>query len=504
MQLQNSAYDLVKQFKNHPFELTNLKPSEFILGLLRIPMDFVMGLLAFYTAYEMRSLRTFIPGITLKLDVSTFPSLPDYLKFSTASIAVLILLFALSRMYSFKIRFGISRETARIAITSAAWLGLILGYYVFAIRQFPFSRLVLIYSWILTIILIICGRILIHLIENLLYRFNIGKKKVLFIGNNQITDKLAAKMVKNPRYTLVGLIDDHLKKSQYVQTLGKMDELNHIAKKYQVDHIIQTNFAASQLDSTDILNFCRENQLEYSFVPDLLAVQQTNVEIATLAGIPIIQLKPTPLDGWGRVIKRVFDLFGSIVGVILLSPIFLITAIAIKITSKGTILFKYLDDGSRVKRVGEHGKLFHFYKFRTMKPNSHNLRYTELAEKNLRQGSPLVKIKDDPRVTTVGKFLRKTDIDELPQLINVLKGEMSLVGPRPHLPEEVANYQKHHKFVLSIKPGITGLAQISGRSDLDFEEEIRLDTYYIEHWSIWLDIKIILKTVFVLFKGYEE
>jgi exopolysaccharide biosynthesis polyprenyl glycosylphosphotransferase len=230
-------------------------------------------------------------------------------------------------------------------------------------------------------------------------------------------------------------------------------------------------------------------------------VQRTNIEMNSISGIPLLSLKPTSLDGWGRVVKRIFDIFGAAIGLIILSPVFLITAIAIKLDSKGTIIFKYLDDGSRVKRVGEHGKLFNFYKFRSMHPNTHNLRYTELAKLNQREGTPMVKIKNDPRVTRVGKFIRNTSIDELPQLWNVLKGDISLVGPRPHLPEEVAKYDKHHKFVLSIKPGITGLAQISGRSDLDFEREIQLDTYYIENWSIWMDIKIILKTFAVVFAG---
>jgi lipopolysaccharide/colanic/teichoic acid biosynthesis glycosyltransferase len=139
-----------------------------------------------------------------------------------------------------------------------------------------------------------------------------------------------------------------------------------------------------------------------------------------------------------------------------------------------------------------------------MYPKVHNLRYTELAKQNIRNGTPMVKIKNDPRVTNVGRFIRKYSIDELPQLFNVLIGNMSLVGPRPHLPEEVEKYQKHHKFVLTIKPGITGLPQISGRSDLNFEEEIKLDSFYIEHWSPWLDTKIILKTFGVLFKGYKE
>jgi lipopolysaccharide/colanic/teichoic acid biosynthesis glycosyltransferase len=139
-----------------------------------------------------------------------------------------------------------------------------------------------------------------------------------------------------------------------------------------------------------------------------------------------------------------------------------------------------------------------------MIPNSHNLRYSELAHLDTRHGTPMVKIKNDPRITPIGHFLRKTSLDELPQLFNVLRGEMSLVGPRPHLPEEVARYDKHHKFVLTIKPGITGMAQVSGRSDLDFEREVKLDTYYIENWSLLLDLKILIKTILVVFKRYEE
>jgi len=191
-------------------------------------------------------------------------------------------------------------------------------------------------------------------------------------------------------------------------------------------------------------------------------------------------------------------------GIILLSPIFIITALAIKIDSKGPIFFTKLDDESPALRVGEKGKLFCFYKFRSMQANTHNLRYTVLAEQNTRNGSPMVKIKNDPRITRVGKFIRKYSIDELPQLFNVLTGNLSLVGPRAHLPEEVARYDRHHKFVLTIKPGITGLAQINGRSNLNFEKENSLDTYYIENWSLFSDIKILIKTIFVVLKGEVE
>lgn len=480
-----------------------MKLSELILGLLKIPFDFIAGILAFLVAYQIRTKTDLIPGIDLPLDLETFPELNDYIYFSAAFIAVLIILLSMNRAYSLKRHIPLSREISQVMMVTATWIMIIIAYF-FIIRQFPFSRLVLAYSWILTAVFISLDRSIIRFIEFILLRYNIGKRRLLFIGGNEITERLSMEMRKDLKYTIVGLIDDTYLSSKKIKYLGKVHELESIVKKYNIEEILQTKSDLTSAQATDIRDFCREHHIMYRFVPDLLAIQQTNIDIETLKGIPIISLKPTPLDGWGRVLKRTFDIIGSIVGLIILSPIMLITAIAIKIDSKGTILFKYLDDGTRVKRVGQYGKLFNFYKFRTMHPNTHNLRYEKLAENNTRKGSPLVKIKNDPRITRVGKFLRKTSIDELPQLFNVLIGNMSLVGPRPHLPEEVAKYQNHQKFVLAIKPGITGLAQISGRSDLDFEEENQLDTYYIENWSIFKDIKIIIKTFGVLLKDYQE
>jgi len=481
-----------------------MKPSEIFLGILRIPVDFFTGLAAFYLAYLIRSNPNLIPFIKLPLDLDLFPNLNDYMVFSTVCVIILMILMALNNLYSLKSNTKYSREVGKVTIITSAWLMLIIAYF-FIIREFPFSRLVLAYSWFLMIICISLGRGLIRMIESSLLLKGIGRKNVLFIGATPITAKLAKSMKKDLHYHLAGVLDDKMVKVDHVKTLGKLNELEKIIKKYHIEEVIQTTSNPKQSeDATDILDFCRSHQIGYRFVPDLLAVQSSNIEVETFNGLPIIALKPTPLDGWGRVLKRLFDILGALAGFIILSPILFIVSILIKIDSKGTILFKFLDDGSRVKRVGQDGKLFNFYKFRTMHPNTHNLRYTELAEHNTRKGTPMVKIKNDPRVTKVGNFLRKTSIDELPQLINVLKGEMSLVGPRPHLPEEVENYDKHHKFVLTIKPGITGLAQIRGRSDLDFEEEVRLDSYYIEHWSLWMDIMIIFKTFGAVLRGYRE
>ncbi len=470
-----------------------MKPSTLFLGLIRIPIDFFMGLLAFYLAYQIRGYAEIIPGIIIPFDKGVFPEINSYMSLCAFGLVILVAIFAISKMYSLKVSSKIGKEIGLVITLTASWLMFIIAYF-FVIHEFPFSRLVLFYGYILSITLISLGRLSIRLFEYILLKNGIGRTNILIIGQNQIAETLKAKFAKLSNYHLIN--NPH--------SISNIEKLEELIKQEQIDEIIQTQSDLKNTESIDILELCRSHQIEYSFVPDLLAFYHTNVEVETINEFPIIRLKPTPLDGWGRIVKRIFDIVGATIGLILLSPIMLITAIAIKLNSKGPILFIHLDDGARVKRVGINNKLFNFYKFRSMYPNVHNLRYTELADQNTRNGSPLVKIKNDPRVTKVGKFIRKTSIDELPQLLNVIKGEMSLVGPRPHLPEEVAKYQKHHKFVLTIKPGISGLAQASGRSELDFEQEVKLDTYYIENWSLWLDIKIIIKTILVVLIGYKE
>jgi exopolysaccharide biosynthesis polyprenyl glycosylphosphotransferase len=481
-----------------------MKPIEIFFSLLRIPIDFFMTFLAFLLAFQLRAIEHPLPWITTPFDLGSIPPLEQYFTFSILASLGLLLLFAFSKLYSMKSTLAVGKELKDVIIITSAWLMGIIGYF-FLIRDFPFSRLALFYTWMLTIILVCCGRLIVRLMQSFTLHFNIGKERILFIGNNTLTQKLFSYFQKDHCYQVVGTLENEKKGVlSNIPCLGEIKDLPHIVKKYNVQEIIQTKANLRQSELAEISDFCREHHLNFSYVPSLLEVHHSNIEIETKLGIPVVQLKPTSLEGWGKVFKRIYDFTAALLALIILSPLFLIIAILIKLDSKGTIFYKYLDDGERVKRVGEHGKLFSFYKFRTMHPNTHNLRYTRLAGKNTRKDSPIVKIKNDPRVTRVGKFLRKTSIDELPQLINVLKGEMSLVGPRPHLPEEVAKYKKHHKFVLTIKPGITGLAQINGRSDLNFEEEVRLDTYYIEHWSLWLDLKIMFKTIPALLKGYKE
>jgi exopolysaccharide biosynthesis polyprenyl glycosylphosphotransferase len=468
-----------------------MKRSEIFFGVLKIAVDFTATILAFLLAYKLRLLTDSIPGIAKPVDIGSFLSVSDYLRFSWHSALLLVAVFTLGGMYTLKAKVTFSKETKKIIALSAFWIALIIAYFFFK-RIVPFSRLAFIYCFVLTILAVILGRILIKLLQKLTFKLGFGKQRVLILGNNTIAAEIEKKLAKKDIYQIVGTLDD-------ISNLGKF------TSEKKLDEIIQTQRNLSEKNAEDILKFCEEHHVEYSFVPDLLEVQRTNVEIKTLGTIPIITLKKTPLDGWGRVAKRIADILGALIGLILLSPIFLIIAVVIKIDSKGPVFFSRLDDGTPAKRVGKGGKFFRCFKFRSMYPNTHTLRYSkELEDKNLRAGTPLVKIKDDPRVTRVGRFIRKYSLDELPQLWNVLIGNMSLVGPRPHLPEEVEKYQNHHKFVLTIKPGLTGLPQTSGRSDLDFETEVKLDRYYIEHWSTWFDIKLIFKTIGILLKGYKE
>ena len=191
-----------------------------------------------------------------------------------------------------------------------------------------------------------------------------------------------------------------------------------------------------------------------------------------------------------EAIKRLIDIICSFVGILVLSPLFIIIAIIVKFTSKGPIFFSQ-------KRVGRNGKEFDMYKFRSMVVNAEELK-EKLAAQNEMSG-PMFKMKDDPRVTKVGKFIRKTSLDELPQLWNVLKGDMSLVGPRPSLPKEVAQFEKWMYKRLSVKPGLTCFWQVSGRNNIDFEDWMKLDIKYVDERNIWIDIKLIFKTVLVLF-----
>lgn len=474
-----------------------MKKFDLIFGLMRVVLDFLLVVLALVLAYHLRlSWTGFFP---IEDSVTPLPY-DEFFGLAFASAVILVLVFFVTGQYDFRESRRLTRELKNLLINVFVWLGVVLSL-LFFLREEFFSRLIVIYALVGVLVFLGLERILLNILAENLRKFGIGRAKIIFVGANKMTDEMIGIFEKNASVEVLGMVrtEKMPKKNLQRKLLGQLKNLEEIVAKFRPTQIIQTA-NLNDGDSLELREFCYTHHLRYRFIPSNFALRQTNVETVWVETIPVLEMKITPLDGWGRIGKRIFDLVFAIMALILLSPVFLVIAIAIKLDSNGPVFFSYLPNGERVKRVGRHGKLVNFLKFRTMRHNSHNERYGKLANQSHREG-PLLKIKNDPRITNVGRFLRRWSLDELPQLWNVLCGELSLVGPRAHLPEEVDKYTLYQRKVLSIKPGVTGMAQISGRSDLGFEEEVNLDIWYIENWSFWLDLRIILRTIGVVFGG---
>ena len=470
-----------------------MKKTKLFFEILRLPVDLLATLAAFLLAYHIRPITDLIPGVQYHFFPEQLPAFDEFLKFSLWATVFLVLLFTFSGLYSTKSveRFG--KTFLRIGFLVSAWLMFIIAYYFLVVHQLFFSRIALAHIWLFTIVFVTFGRVVIMLIQELLYRFDIGRTRVLFIGVNDFADRCYGVLSQDRKYKVVGALasEHHSRKMGQLRIIGTIDQLESVVRKYDVEEIIQAEPAFEGLSNADILAFCRSRQIYYYFIPEVLRLQSVNIEMEMIDDVPVIFLKQTPLEGWGHVYKRLFDFVFSLVLIQLLIPVWIVVPILIRLDSPGPAFY--------LSKRKYKNKVFRILKFRSMVTDA-EARKAELMARNERKG-PLFKIKDDPRVTRLGRFLRKTSIDELPQLFNVLIGTLSLVGPRPHLPEEVDKYEGHHRKVFTIKPGMTGLAQISGRSNLDFEDEVKLDFYYIENWSMLLDIKIILKSAGVIFRA---
>jgi len=465
-----------------------LKKSELIFSVILVPLDFIMLILAALAAYFLR----FATFAVLRPIIYEVP-FGEFLNIAALAGSIWLIVFALSGLYAIGDTRRILDELAKIFLACSAGLAVIIVL-IFFNRELFSSRFIILAAWILAVIFVSFGRLAVRFIQRALFRRGVGVHRVVIIGEDKAADILVNEFYKNSGLGL-----------KVIKRYKKFDEetakeLEEISEAVGIDEIIQAQGGVSREETMSLVDFCNERHIVFKYSADLFSVQAAKIDIRDYAGVPVAEIKRTRLEGWGRIYKRIFDIIGSFIFIIITSPIMILTAIAIKIDSRGPVFWSKLDDNSPVRRVGQNGMPFHYFKFRSMKPGTHNLRYTALAEQDFRKG-PLVKIKDDPRVTRVGKFIRRFSIDELPEFFLVLTGKMSLVGPRPHLPEEVAKYKKHHKKVLIVKPGITGLAQISGRADLDFEEEVKIDAYYVENWSLKLDLYILFKTPLVVLFG---
>lgn len=462
-----------------------MKKSELLFTAIKPPLDYFALITAALAAYSLR----YLPGIQKIRPVIFNLPLGDYLTLVFLISIGWIIIFALTGLYSISGIKKVRDEISRVFVACSAGLALVLAVMVFSRFLFD-SRFIILTAWIFAFIFVTTERLLIQLVKRFSYKAGIGVHRLAIIGDSTIGSKLVDEFKLYPTLGFRVV-------SQYPEfNTETQSQLKKLVEDDAIDEIVQIRPNINTEQTIELINFADENHIDFKYTADLLGTYLLNLEVETYAGMPIIEVKRTSLDGWGRISKRIFDIFGSIILTIILLPVMLLTVIAIKLDSSGPILFKY-------KRIGQFGKPFIYFKFRSMIKDAHLSRYNPeflSHQENIRAGSPMIKFKNDPRITKVGKFIRRFSIDELPELFLVLIGKMSLVGPRPHEIEEVEKYQRHHKKVLTIKPGITGLAQVSGRSDLNFEDEVKLDTYYIENWSLGSDLQILFKTPMAVIK----
>ena len=353
-----------------------------------------------------------------------------------------------------------------------------------------YSRWMLAYFYVINIVLEIIARNLIRWCLRKIRRKGFNLRHLIFVGYSGAAEAFIDRILANPQwgYKISGILDDN-KEPGYtykgIAVLGSTDELEKILENNRLDEIALTLALREYYKLKRIVAICEKSGVHTKFVPDYNDIIPTRPYTEDLLGLPVVNIRHVPLtNSFNMICKRAMDIVGAIVAIIIFSPVMLVTAVLVKTTSKGPLIYKQ-------ERVGLHNQTFQMYKFRSMEVQS--------AKSEKRAWT----VRDDPRVTKVGRVIRKTSIDELPQLFNILKGDMSLVGPRPERPffvekfrEEIPRYMVKHQ----VRPGLTGWAQVNGyRGDTSIKKRIEYDLYYIENWTMGLDIKILFLT---FFKGF--
>lgn len=476
------------------------KNSQLIFNALLPFVDFFAIISAFVLSYILR----------VKIDQRPVPNPIRALLFFKIFVLVIpvwIFIFALLGLYSLSSTRSRWDELGKVFIgVSGGTMFLIMLDFFSRTPIFP-ARSIPIYGYILSFIFVVTARLIVDAVQRFLFRFNYGIHRVLLVGSGPIARSIFQSLNQTNRtgYKVVAILDQmkvRHKAFAQAKTIRSLDELNGTS----IDEILQADSALPQDDVLALINYANNHQIVYRFVPNQFGLFATNSKVAAIAGQQVIEIQRTPLEGWGRIAKRAFDIIGSGLALILLSPVFLAVAIAIRLSDNGPIFYKH-------QRLSRSGNPVGVYKFRSMywkyspgpgRPyKTPQEALAAMGRKDLiEEFKANQKLVNDPRVMPVGRFIRRTSLDELPQFLNVLRGDMSLVGPRPIVEEELARYGGSSAVFLSLKPGLTGLWQISGRNDISYDERVKLDIYYVEHWSILLDIKILLKTVItVLGKG---
>ena len=451
--------------------------------------------LGFWLAYQLR----YAIGFPDEVAPSDYRPFRSFLPVLVLLATLLPLLFLARGVY------GLSRWTGlldeALLVTNSAFLGfggLIVA--VFFVRTLYFSRAIFLYAFVFAVGLLLLWRVGWRAAMAIMRARGRWVDRVLVVGAGPAGERVMSALIGQPGlgYALAGFVDDAPVAPAWAiatqravvrpERLGACHDLPEVVRREGIDEVIIALPSTAHDQLYWAIEQCRACRVSFTLVPDLFELSLDRVSIHALNGLPLITTQDSGIRGPNAAIKRSFDLLVGGAGLAIIALPMLIIAALIRLDSPGPALY-----GQR--RVGRGGRHFTCYKFRSMRRNAHD-EYATLATSTTYTGDRVAfKMKEDPRVTRVGRWLRRTSLDELPNLLNVLRGEMSLVGPRPHVPEEVAKYEPWHRQRLALMPGLTCLWQVNGRSDLTFDEQVRFDLYYAERWSLWLDIKILLWTI---------
>lgn len=450
-----------------------------LFGAARVPLDGACALLSFLLAYDLRSHNVnLLPWVAIKDAASTLPPPSAFAwEFAVPGALLFVAIAATLGLYNLQVTRSAWSEVGRVILASLTWIVLVMGWYFLVRQELFYSRLLLVYATGGLVFLAVAARALLLLVQRELLRMGIGVRSVVTYGKHPPSEPAVATLQRDERYRYLG----HVRDMAALQA----------AYPERVDLVLQTDPDPESEATLTLIEHCRSTHVGYGFFPPVFADVPHQLVMERMGLLPTLRFRPTPLDGWGRVFKRLFDLVGAAALIVVLSPVLLVIAIAVLFDGGFPVFYVS-------RRVGELGERpVPVVKFRSMVRDA-DKRLDEVMAMNHRTDGPLFKAKSDPRVTAVGRFLRAWSLDELPQLFNVLAGHMSLVGPRPHLPQEVARYTSYQRRVFAVRPGVTGLAQVSGRSDLTFDQEVALDLQYIEEWSLALDLWVLWRTLMVV------
>jgi exopolysaccharide biosynthesis polyprenyl glycosylphosphotransferase len=473
-----------------------------LVTALKVLSDAAFILVGFALAYWMRYwLRWPPPFETIVREVAAenAVSIEAFAPYALGLLLLLLALYAMKGLYRLP-RSASILDYAGIILSSTTTGIAVLIVVVFLYKPSEFySRLIFAFAWGAIVLLLTSWRTIVIWALRWRWAQGVGRERVLVVGGKGLGRSVMEGIVAHPflGYYLVGYLEDSESSvvesmpSKHFRHLGPVRELEPILARDAIEQVFLALPFWEQHRLPELVGVCRAAGVEFRVAPDLYHLSFDRVQVDQLSGIPLIGLKTVSLKGGNLLLKRLLDLSLIALALPIVLPVAGIIAFAIRRDSHGPVIF-------RQTRIGRNGKPFTAYKFRTMVADA-EVRKAELV--NTAADGRLFKIRDDPRTTRVGRVLRRTSLDELPQLWNVASGEMSLVGPRPQVPDEVSRYDHWHYRRLEVTPGITGLWQVLGRSETSFDEMVRLDIYYAENWSLDMDVRILIQTIPAVLSG---